>query len=218
MWLVALVLDSTGLCYRKSPRWWLTLGMCMTRSGVPAAFPPPLGASEPPLSWDGCHPMVVAYPCTTVWTKGWKPANQPKHRLWSALVRCCNSPEVEHFSPEEEECLLIWLGQFLIIYSSRGDASFVICTKIHFVLVYAPRWGFPGGSMEKNPSANGGNADLILGSGRSPGGGNGNLLQYSCLENSMYRGAWQATVGGATGSQTQLSDWTRHTTIYKTDK
>ena len=58
--------------------------------------------------------------------------------------------------------------------------------------------------MVKNPPTNGGNAGLILGSGRSPGGGNGNLLQYSCLENSMYRGAWQATVSGATGSQTQL--------------
>ena len=41
-------------------------------------------------------------------------------------------------------------------------------------------------------------------SGRSPGGGNGNQLQYSCLENSMDRGAWQATVHGVTKSQTRL--------------
>ena len=48
-------------------------------------------------------------------------------------------------------------------------------------------------SVVKNPSANAGDArdaDLIPGLGRSPGGGNGNPLQYSCLENSMDRGAW----------------------------
>ena len=53
---------------------------------------------------------------------------------------------------------------------------------------------FPGGSVVKNPPANTGDADSIPGSGRSPGEGNGNPLQYSCLENPMDRGAWQATV------------------------
>ena len=46
----------------------------------------------------------------------------------------------------------------------------------------------------------------VPGSGRSPGGGNGNLLQYSCLENPMDRGAWQATVHGAAESRTQWRD------------
>ena len=53
--------------------------------------------------------------------------------------------------------------------------------------------GFPGGSAVKNPSANAGDTrgmGSIPGSGRSPGGGNGNPLQYSCLENSMDREAW----------------------------
>ena len=45
---------------------------------------------------------------------------------------------------------------------------------------------------------------LIPGSGRSPGGGSGNLVQYSCLENPMDRGAWQAIVPGVTKSWTQL--------------
>jgi len=52
----------------------------------------------------------------------------------------------------------------------------------------------------KNPSANAGDArdvDSIPGLGRPAGGGNGNPLQYSCLENSMDRGAWQATVRGS---------------------
>ena len=46
----------------------------------------------------------------------------------------------------------------------------------------------------------------VPGLGRSPGGGNANPLQYSCLENSMDRGAWQAAVNGVSKSQTQLSD------------
>ena len=69
--------------------------------------------------------------------------------------------------------------------------------------------GFPGGSKVKNLPANAGaTGDLgsIAGSGRSPGGGNGNPLQYSCLENPMDRGAWLATAHGVTKSQTQLTD------------
>ena len=51
------------------------------------------------------------------------------------------------------------------------------------------RWGFPGGSVVKNPSANAGDAGLIPGSGIFPEEGNGNPLRYSCLGNSMDRGA-----------------------------
>ena len=58
--------------------------------------------------------------------------------------------------------------------------------------------GFSGGSVIKILPANAGDMGLILGSGRSIGGGNGNPLQYSCLENSMDRGAWQDTVHGVT--------------------
>ena len=58
----------------------------------------------------------------------------------------------------------------------------------------------------KNPPANAGDTALIPGLGRSPGEGNGNLLQYSCLGNPMDRGAWQATVLGVAKSWTQLSD------------
>ena len=68
-----------------------------------------------------------------------------------------------------------------------------------------PNEGFPVGAVVKNPHANAGDArdmDLIPGLGRSPGGGHGNPLQYSCLENSMDRGAWQAIVHGVTKSRT----------------
>ena len=56
--------------------------------------------------------------------------------------------------------------------------------------------GFPGNSVVKNPPASAGDTGLITGLGRSPGGGNGNPLQYFCLENRMDRGAWQATAHG----------------------
>ena len=68
---------------------------------------------------------------------------------------------------------------------------------------------FPGVAVVKNPLADAGDArdiDLLPESGRSPGEGNGNLLQYSCLEHSIDRGVWWATVHGVAKSQIRLSD------------
>ena len=62
--------------------------------------------------------------------------------------------------------------------------------------------GFPGGSDGEVSAANVGDPGLIPRSGRSPRGGNGNPFHYSCLENSVDRGAWWATVHGATKSRT----------------
>ena len=60
--------------------------------------------------------------------------------------------------------------------------------------------------MVKNLTANTGDPGLISGLGRSPGEGNGNPFQYSCLENPMDRGAWWAAVHGAAKSQRRLSN------------
>ena len=60
--------------------------------------------------------------------------------------------------------------------------------------------GFPGGSDGKESAYNVGDMGSIPGFGRAPGEENSYPLQYSCLENSMYRGAWQATVHGVTKS------------------
>ena len=57
-------------------------------------------------------------------------------------------------------------------------------------------WGFPGSLEGKESACNAGDLSSIPGSGRSPGGGHGNPLQYSCLENSMDKGAWRATIRG----------------------
>ena len=77
---------------------------------------------------------------------------------------------------------------------------------------------FPGGLVVKNLPLNAGDArdtSSVHGSGRSPGGGNGNPLQFSCLENSMGRGAWPTTVHGAAKSRTLLSTNT-HTLLHLT--
>ena len=85
-----------------------------------------------------------------------------------------------------------------------------LCIAYDWSLTRASRWW--GG---KESISNAGDAgDLIPGSGRSPGGGNGDSLQYSCMGNPMDRGAWQATVHGVAKSQTWLSDWAhRHTLL-----
>ena len=67
---------------------------------------------------------------------------------------------------------------------------------------------FPGGSDSKASPYNAGGPDSVPGSGRSPGEGNGNPLQYSCLENPMDGEAWWATFHGVAKSQTLPSDFT----------
>ena len=85
-------------------------------------------------------------------------------------------------------------------------ASFVYFTRKMYLLYSLG--SFLGGAVVKNPPANAGDArdmGLISGSGRSPEGGNGNPIQYTCLENPMDGGAWWGTVHGVTKSQTWLS-------------
>ena len=75
-----------------------------------------------------------------------------------------------------------------------------ICTQLRNLVL-----GFPGSSDSKGSACSTGDPGSIPGSGRSRGEGNGNLLQYPCLENPMDGGTWQAAVHGVAKSQTQLS-------------
>ena len=81
-----------------------------------------------------------------------------------------------------------------------------MCNVVHKVLIFfllkaiSPIESFPGGSDGKESACHVGDPGLIPGSGRSLGEGNGNPLQYSCLEISMDRGAWWAIVQGVTKS------------------
>ena len=68
-------------------------------------------------------------------------------------------------------------------------------------------YSFPGGSDGKDSACNAGDWGSTPGSGRSPGVGNNNPLQHSCLENPVERGAWRAIVHGVVKSQAQLSDF-----------
>ena len=80
--------------------------------------------------------------------------------------------------------------------------------------LYSPYAGLPQGHSSKESICNAGGAvdsGSIPGLGRSPGGGNGNPLQYSCLENPMDSGAWHATVQGVTKSWTGLKHLSMHT-------
>ena len=90
-----------------------------------------------------------------------------------------------------DELLSAYWGLYPYNISWRGSWLMTRALKFAFGLL---QMGFPGGSVVKNPAA--GDAGQTSGSGRTPGEGNGNPLQYSCMENSKDRGAWQATVHG----------------------
>ena len=90
-----------------------------------------------------------------------------------------------------------WLHQVLVM----AQGSLVACG-----FSCSAACGITGGPDGKKSACNARDLSSIPGSGRSPGGGNGNPLQYPCLENFMDKGAWQTTVHGVTKSQTQLRD------------
>ena len=82
--------------------------------------------------------------------------------------------------------------------------------EILYLTYYYKGYRFPGGSDGKESTCSVGDLGLIPRLGRSPGQGNGNPLQYSCLENSMERGGGQGAVHGGAESQTQLNDLRFH--------
>ena len=101
----------------------------------------------------------------------------------------------------EEKVVLLSKGKLWGDILEQGNiANRMVWTRVLCLL------GFPGGSAGKESACDAGDLCSIPGSGRSPGEGNGYPLQY-CLENSMDRGAWWATVPGVTKKQTQLSDF-----------
>jgi len=117
---------------------------------------------------------------------------------------------------------LLWIlvGTLLfdkqVLYLGEQIISIIKELFVHIRKPLLHKLGFPGGSVVNNPPANAVDTEdtsSIPGSGRSLGIGNGNTLQYSCLENSMDRGAWQDTVYGVTNSRTWLSTHAR--TLYK---
>ena len=93
----------------------------------------------------------------------------------------------------------------LLFYFASEDLIQGLCFFTTFSKHLSSLGRFLGGSDGKESACNVGDLGLIPGSGRSPGEGNGNPFQYSCLENSMDRGAWRAAVHEVAKSQTWLS-------------
>ena len=143
------------------------------------------------LSRDRKWKMKVAGPCETIWvcnlelsTDGLLPSQQsPGGR--GPIFRCCLEQTISSF------CSL----EFSRAGTLRG-------ARVHT--------GFPGGSGGKVCVCNAGDLCLTPASGRSPRDGNGYPVQYSCLDNPMEKGAWQAIVDGVTNSQTRLSTQYTH--------
>ena len=114
---------------------------------------------------------------------GWPP---------EALSLVCDAPPPRILTWSPSVCVCV------LTSSSYKD------TKPCWIKIHPSDLGLPGGSVVKNPPASAGDAGLIPGLGRFPGGGNGNPLQY-CLENLMDKRSW-AIVHGVAESQTQLSN------------
>ena len=91
------------------------------------------------------------------------------------------------------------LGMALDLLNAPIKENILRLTHIVYIYLY-PHMGFPGGSENKASACNAGDLGSIPGLGRSPGEGNGNPLQYPCLENPMDRGVWWATVQGVAKS------------------
>ena len=123
------------------------------------------------------------------------------------------SPGEENGNPLQYSCLERPHGQWSLVgyCLNRVEKSRTqlkrLSMHIQRLLTRFRTLGFPGGSDGKESAHNGGDLGSIPGLGRSPGEGNGYPLWYSCLENFMDRGAWQATVHGVAKSRTQMNDF-----------
>ena len=140
-----------------------------------------------------------------IWTcvprKMWIPRMFPESQsdYYSLPPICQLFPS--HSSPKSKECKYIKnRGR----YSDEAEDPASICPLVFSLGL--PRW--PSDKETAYSAGDVGKTGLIPGSGRSTGEGNGNPFQYSCLENPMDRGAWQATVHGVAKSQTRLSTHT----------
>ena len=110
---------------------------------------------------------------------------------------------LNHWTTREDPPIAIYCDMFYVSYSFMHHLMVVYLPGI--VVKYVGLRGFPSGSLVRNLPANAGavrDLGFIPGSGTSPGGGNGNLLHYFCLENPMDRGTWRATVHRTAESQT----------------
>ena len=133
--------------------------------------------------------------------KAWRAVVHWVAKSWTRL-----SDWTEQFRDIWRKCSLdLKCERCVEIDLARGEGGHLLYRKIIYPCVTCES-GFPGGSDGKEFACNAGDLGLIPGSGRSPGEVHGNPLRYSCLENSMDRGAWQAIFHGMSKSRTQGND------------
>ena len=133
------------------------------------------------------------------------------HGLQHTKLPCPSFPVHQFLTQGLNPCLLHLLhwqvGSLPLVPPGKLSNGMSIYLFL-FIYIYANIWGFPGGSEVKVSACNAGDLGSIPGSGKSPEEGNGNPLQYSCLENPMDGGAWWATVHRIAKSRTRLSNFT----------
>ena len=153
------------------------------------------------LLWSVLHTMSCQI---SLWVRGciWKSLTSglAEASMWTTSKTACQSnAKLRHSLGYTRTCPYF-------IHMSMACISSTICNENYFQLLFLKEiLGFPGSSDSKESACNAGDLGLIPGSRRSPGEGNVNLPQYSCLENSMDRGGWRAIVHGAAKRQTWLS-------------
>ena len=143
-------------------------------------------------------------PMVTLGFTFWGVASLISQVVTPVYISTSNGWRLQFFHVLADICYFLF---FLIII-------FMIVTVIAITATLSSSQAFPSGSLGKESACSAGNPGSIPGLGRSPGEGNGNLLQYRCLENSMDGGAWQSTVHGVVRSRIRLSNFSSSSSLW----
>ena len=187
---------------------WNTL---LPRYPQPERDPSLLTPSLPgplPLSGNGaktltqlCGEHLGQVGCSSHLIRGWFCGPFP-WRLFVSIQRSNRPSRAQHRAGHRESAQYVSRDYIVSVDNDSYHHHFLVIYYEPFLCM-----GFAGSSAGKKSACNAGDPGLIPGSGRSPREGNGYPLQYSDLENSMDRGAWQATVPGLAKSRTWLTDF-----------
>ena len=188
---------------------WAFIGRTDVEAGTPILWPPKceeLTLLKRPWCWERLKAgegddrrwngwMASLNQWTWVWvnSRSW---------WWQGGLACCSSWGCKESNTIEQ---LKWTKLNCVLATGLSDESH-FPSKLLLAIICQIN-GFPGGSDSTESACNAGDPGLIPGLWRSSGEGNGNPFQYSCLENSMDRGAWWATVHGVSKSQIWLRNF-----------
>ena len=143
---------------------------------------------------------------------------------WSGLPFPSTMHESEKWKVKSLSCVWLLATPWTAAYQAPPSTGFsrqeywsgVPLTGSYYIFTLYSYICFPHSSVSKESACNAGDQDSVPGSGKSPGEGNGNPLRYSCLENPMDRGDWQATVHSIARVRHNLATKPPTTTIYLT--